>query len=295
VLQRTLHIDGSDGRTLEVTLSGPDGGRPLIFHTGTPSAGKIFPPMVAQGAERGLRHVSYSRPGYRGSDRDPGRSVADCASDVATIADALGIERFLCVGSSGGGPHALATAALLPKRTVAVATLVSPAPANAPGLDWLTGMGTENIAEFRVAQEGEERLIAYLEDRRSELLASGPADLRPTFGDLMSHADRDALTGELADDLGARTRDALEHGIWGWLDDDMALYNDWGFDVAEITVPVSVWHGQQDRFVPKEHGIWLAKNIPGASARLMAEHGHLSMVFAYDRVLDNLIAAADRS
>jgi pimeloyl-ACP methyl ester carboxylesterase len=111
----------------------------------------------------------------------------------------------------------------------------------------------------------------------------------------MSNADRDALTGELADDLGARTRDALEHGIWGWLDDDMALYNDWGFDVAEITVPVSVWHGQQDRFVPKEHGIWLAKNVPGASARLMAEHGHLSMVFAYDRVLDDLIADADRS
>jgi pimeloyl-ACP methyl ester carboxylesterase len=93
VLQRTIHIDGPNGRMLEVTLSGPDAGRPLIFHTGTPSAGRIFPPMVAQGAERRLRHISYSRPGYRGSDRDPGRSVADCAADVATIGDALGVER----------------------------------------------------------------------------------------------------------------------------------------------------------------------------------------------------------
>ena len=295
MLQRTFHIDGPNGRVLEVTLSGPEGGRPLIYHTGTPSAGKIFPPMVAQGAERGLRHISYARPGYRGSDRDPGRSVADCASDVATIADALGIEQFLCVGSSGGGPHALATAALLPSRTVAVATLASVAPANAPGLDWFAGMGAENIEEFRVAQQGEEQLIAYLEERRGELLAPGPADLRPTFGDLMSSADREALTGELADDLGARARAALEHGISGWLDDDMALYNDWGFDVAQITVPVAVWHGQQDRFVPEAHGIWLAKNIPGASASLMAEHGHLSLVFAYDRVLDDLIAAARRS
>ena len=293
MLQRTLHIDGPDGRVLEVTLSGPDGGRPLIYHTGTPSAGKIFPPMVAQGAERGLRHISYSRPGYRGSDRDPGRSVADCASDVAAIADALGIEQFLCVGSSGGGPHALGTAALLATRTVAVATLASLAPANAPGLDWFAGMGEENIEEFRVAREGEESLIVYLEDRRRKHLATGPPDLR--FGDLMSSADREALTGELADDLGARGRAALEHGIWGWLDDDMALYNDWGFDVAEITVPVAVWHGQQDRFVPEGHGIWLAKNIPGASAHLAAEHGHLSLVFSYDRVLDDLIAAADRS
>jgi len=286
-------MDGPDGRVLEVTLSGPDGGRPLIYHTGTPSAGKIFPPMVAQGAERGLRHISYSRPGYRGSDRDRGRSVADCASDVATIADALGIEQFLCVGSSGGGPHALATAALLPTRTVAVATLASLAPANAPGLDWFAGMGEENIEEFRVAQEGEAPLIAYLEDRRRKHLATGPPDLR--FGDLMSSADREALTGELADDLGARARAALEHGIWGWFDDDLALYNDWGFGVAEITVPVSVWQGQQDRFVPKGHGLWLAENIPGASARLMAEHGHLSLVFSYDRVLDDLIAAAGRS
>jgi pimeloyl-ACP methyl ester carboxylesterase len=142
-LERTLHLNGPSGRALEVTLAGPDSGRPLIFHTGTPSAGKIFPPMVAQGADRGLRHISYARPGYRGSDRDPGRSVADCAADVAAIADALGIEQFLCVGSSGGGPHALATAALLPTRTLAVATLAAVAPADAAGLDWLAGMGQE--------------------------------------------------------------------------------------------------------------------------------------------------------
>ena len=251
--------------------------------------------MLEEGAERGVRHISYSRPGYRGSERDPGRSVADCAADVAAIADALDIERFLCVGSSGGGPHALATAALLPERTLAVATLGGVAPVDASGLDWLAGMGGQNIKEFRVAQEGVQQLIAYLEERSGELLAAGPADLPATFGDLMSSADREALTGELADDFGERIRAALERGIWGWLDDDVAIFGDWGFNVAGITAPVAVWQGRQDRFVPNDHGVWLADNIPGASARLTGEHGHLSLVFSYDRVLDDLIGAAARS
>lgn len=126
----------------------------LFVHTGTPKDGPLFADFVEAGAERGLRHLSYSRPGYGDSDRLPGRRVADCAADVAAIADAFGIESFFVLGWSGGGPHALATAALLPERVRAVATIASVAPCRAEGLDWLEGMGEQNLAEFGAAEVG---------------------------------------------------------------------------------------------------------------------------------------------
>src|SRR5580700_1871676 len=183
---RTLQIAGSGGRRLDVELSGPDEGRPLIFHNGTPMAGRMFAPMVAQGAERGVRHIAYSRPGYCGSERDAGRTVADCARDVAAIADELGIERFFTVGWSGGGPHALACAALLPQRVLAAATLAGVAPANASGLDWTAHMGAENLTEFAAAEAGEAELLAFLEREGSELASASAADLRAAFGELIS-------------------------------------------------------------------------------------------------------------
>ena len=152
-----------DGRRVDVELSGPADGRPLLFHTGTPSAGTAFAEWIRAGAARGLRHICYSRPGYGSSDRLPGRSVADCVDDVAAIADHLSVDRFITVGWSGGGPHALACAALLPERTLAAATLAGVAPRDAAGLEWLDGMGEDNIEEFGAAQDGEAELDAYLE------------------------------------------------------------------------------------------------------------------------------------
>jgi pimeloyl-ACP methyl ester carboxylesterase len=293
VSERTLQIAGPDGRKLEVELSGPDEGRPLIFHNGTPMAGRMFAPMVAQGAERGVRHIAYSRPGYCGSERDAGRTVADCARDVAAIADELGIERFLTVGWSGGGPHALACAALLPERTMAAATLAGVAPANAQDLDWLDGMGEENIEEFAAARAGEDQLSSYLQADRTETLDSSAEDLHAALGDLLSDVDGAVLSGEFAEYFAAAMKAALEHGIWGWFDDDLAFFSDWGFDLGAIAVPVTIWQGEQDRFVPFGHGRWLAEHVSGSSAQLPSDQGHLSLAIgSYARVLDDLIAAA---
>jgi pimeloyl-ACP methyl ester carboxylesterase len=137
-------ITGPDGRRLDVELTGPDDGRALVFHNGTPGAGVVFAPLAQAGAERGLRHIAYSRPGYGQSDRRPGRTVADCVADVAAIADELGIERFFTVGWSGGGPHALACAALLPERTIAAATLASVAAAAGTGSELAGRVGCIN-------------------------------------------------------------------------------------------------------------------------------------------------------
>jgi pimeloyl-ACP methyl ester carboxylesterase len=293
VAERTLEIAAPDGRKLEVELSGPDDGRPLIFHHGTPMAGGMFAPLVAQGAERGVRHIAYTRPGYCGSERHAGRAVADCAKDVAAIADELGIARFLTVGWSGGGPHALACAALLPERTSAAATLAGVAPFNAQGLDWLAGMGEENIEEFGAALEGEDQLSSYLQAERTGILASSAADLHVALGDLLSDVDRAMVSGDFAEYLAAGMHASLEHGIWGWFDDDLAFVGEWGFDVGAIAVPVTVWQGEQDRFVPFAHGRWLAEHVSGATAQLPAEHGHLSLAIgSHGRVLDDLIASA---
>ena len=288
------HVAGPRGR-LEVEVSGPDDGKALIFHMGTPSAAGVYPPLVELGAERGIRHVLCLRPGYAGSERCEGRAVADCAADVAAVADALGIERFYTAGRSGGGPHVLATAALLPERVIAAATIAGCAPPDADGLDWLGGMGQENLDEVAAAEAGEEELLAYLEPFRAKLISAEPAELQAELGDLLSDVDRSVMTGEFAEYEAETTRAGLEHGVWGWFDDDMELLRDWGFELSGIACPVTVWQGAQDRMVPLAHGEWLASHLPGAGARLLADHGHMSLALShYGAILDDLIAGAGR-
>jgi pimeloyl-ACP methyl ester carboxylesterase len=290
-MSRTVQIAAADGRRLEVELSGPEDGRPLIFHAGTPSAGRVYGPMIEAGAARGVRHIAYSRPGYGASERNPGRAVADCAADVAAIADALGIERFLTLGWSGGGPHALACAALLGERVIAAVSLAGVGPFGAEGLDFLAGMGQENIEEFGAAVAGQQELRAYLEQAAPMLAGARPEEMLAGLGDLISEIDRDALTGDFAAYLAAAAAAALENGIWGWFDDDIAFCHDWGFDLGRIERPVAVWQGGQDRFVPFAHGQWLAGRIPGAEAQLHPAQGHLSLgIDSYGSILDGLLA-----
>ncbi|HEV7177564.1 MAG TPA: alpha/beta hydrolase [Solirubrobacteraceae bacterium] len=289
-MRETLEVGG---RRIEIERSGPDGADAVVFFlTGTPSAGIMFEPMVAAGAVRGLRHVAYSRPGYARSDRRPGRTVADCAADVAAIADQLGIDRFYTVGWSGGGPHALACAALLGDRVIAAATLASVAPRDAEGLDWLAGMGEENIQEFGAAESGQ--LISFLDHAAADFRHVTPEQIHQAFGDLVSPVDVASMTGEFAQYLADAVKLALGRGIWGWFDDDLAILHDWGFPLDAIDRPVTIWQGGQDRMVPFDHGRWLADHVAGAKAQLLPDEGHLSLtVGSYGRVLDELLAAAD--
>jgi pimeloyl-ACP methyl ester carboxylesterase len=283
----------ADGRKLEVELAGPGDGTVLIYHNGTPTAGRLFARHVDAGAARGLRHVTYSRPGYARSDRHAGRTVADCAADVGAIADALDAERVLVVGVSGGGPHALACTALLGERVLAAATVGGVAPWDAEGLEWLEGMGEENQEEFGAALAGEEELRAYLEREGAQLVGAGGSELYAALGDLVSEPDRAALTGDYAAYLADCYKAALGSGVWGWFDDDVAFLRSWGFDLGAIVPPVTIWQGEQDRFVPSAHGRWLGEHVGSARLELRPEHGHLSLhLDAYGEVLDDLLARA---
>jgi pimeloyl-ACP methyl ester carboxylesterase len=276
----TEHLIAADGgRVLRVVESGDPDGFPVVIHHGTPGCAVPYAPHDDDAARRGIRLVAYDRPGYGGSSRHAGRTVADAANDVATIGDALGFERFATWGISGGGPHALACAALLPDRVVAAAGLASAAPFDAEGLDPLEGMGEQNVVEFQAVLEGEAAIRPLHERDAPAFVAGGPEGLREGISTLLSPVDRAALTGELAQSLYDSFAGAVASGVDGWVDDDLAFVAPWGFDVGTIRVPVLLRQGVQDLFVPPAHAEWLAAHIPGVDARLTPEDGHLT-VFA---------------
>jgi len=291
--QRVI-VQAADGRQLEALTTGPADGLTVVLHNGTPAGLLAAPAIAAAAAERDLRLVLYARPGYEGSTPDPGRRVSSAAADLAAVLDAVGAGEFVTVGWSGGGPHALACAALLPGRCLAAASMAGVAPYGADGLDWLAGMGAENIEEFSAAQAGAEALTSFLEPAAREMAAMTAADVTAGLGDLVSAADQAAVTGEFADYLAASFRAAVAGGVAGWRDDDFAFIADWGFTMADVGAgtPVAVWQGDQDMMVPYSHGRWLAAHIPGARAHLLPGEGHLTLAHVFGAILDDLMDLA---
>jgi pimeloyl-ACP methyl ester carboxylesterase len=267
----------SGGRTLTVREAGDPAGFPVLFISGTPGSSTTYEPHARDAAERGIRLFSYDRPGYGGSTRQKDRNIADCAADILAVCDTLDIERFCVWGISGGGPHALAAAALLPDRVIAAAALASVAPYDADGLDFLKGMGEQNVEEFATIFEGEDAHRASIEKQRQELLSATPEQLVELWQTLLGPSDREVATGALAAFLLDHIRAGVGPSGDGWIDDDLAFVTPWGFDLASIRVPVQLWQGEQDKFVPYGHGVWLSEHIPGVDARLTAEDGHLTL------------------
>ena len=284
-------LEVSGGRILEYLVEGPTGARALVMHHGTPGVAMVLEPVAEAAARHGMRFVTHSRPGYRDSSRYPGRRVADVTDDVAALLDAVGADDFVTLGWSGGGPHALACAALLPDRCRAAAIVAGVAPYGAEGLDWLDGMGEENVAEFGAAATSTEALDRFLAEASAGLKDVQPDDIIAAFGDLLSTADQTALRDGLSDYLAESCRAAVSHGYDGWRDDDLAFLADWGVDLAGIQVPVSIWQGDQDRMVPRDHGRWLGDHVAGATTHLVPGEGHLSLMKNIDAIVAQLANA----
>lgn len=266
-----------DSRRLAVLDTGEESGPAVFVSHGTPGSGLLWRGAVEDAETRGMRLLAYDRPGYGGSDPHPGRRVADAAGDVVALADALGIERFAVEGGSGGGPHALACAALLPDRLVAAACLAGVAPYPAEGLEWLAGMGDDNVKEFSAVLAGRDELEVFVRGMTEGMLAAEPDALAQALRTLCSPVDAAVLTGEFADYLLAAVERAVGESVEGWIEDDLAFVGPWGFELGDIRVPVQLRHGAEDRFVPIAHGRWLAERIPGVDARLSDEDGHLTI------------------
>jgi pimeloyl-ACP methyl ester carboxylesterase len=282
----------ADGRSIEVVVQGADEGVLLIFHHGSPGAAQPFEPFDRAAAQRGIVLAFPSRAGFGESTRQEGRTVASAAEDAAALADHLGHDRFLTAGWSGGGPHALACAALLPDRVRAAATIAGVAPYDARGLDWTAGMGEDNQIEYPLAARDPDELLRWMEPHVQAMATIEAEQIVAEMRSLVSDVDAAQVTGEFGDNLAASFRSAFRHGAWGWYDDDLAFVRDWGFDPSTIEVPVSIWQGHRDLMVPITHGEWLAAHIPGVRAHLRPEHGHLSLIVgAIGEILDDLLEA----
>ena len=265
----------SDGRRLHYyETRAEDGTVPplaVLWSHGTPNIGEPPVPLFRAAAERGIRFIGYDRPGYGPSTAAPERTIGSSAEDVATLLDVVGIHRFAMLGHSGGGPHTLACAALLGDRLIAGVDISGPAPYGSPGLDYFTGMVGSGAEELRSAAVGREALEKTL----------AASDYDP---EMFTAADHATLQGSWSWLNGIVSR-ALDGGIGGMVDDDLAYAAPWGFDVAAIRRPLLVCHGEQDRVVPASHGRWVASQIPNAELRTYPEDGHLS-------VLDSAAVAA---
>ena len=285
----TIFVRSADGRQLAARVSGNPAGHPVVYLHGTPGS-RVGPfPRGQVLYELGVRLVSFDRPGYGGSDRQSGRRVADVARDVEAIADKLGLGTFAVVGRSGGGPHALACAALLPGRVTRAGALVSLAPREAEGLDWFAGMAESNIREFTAAASKPEVLIATLGRVANEIKAD-PASHVSTLRLEMPEADRRVVA-----DIGIRRllaknfAEALRDSAAGWIDDNLAFCKPWGFSLSDIEVPVLLWHGENDVFSPISHTRWLAGHIPGAELWVGSDAAHFSALEVVPDVLSWLI------
>ena len=272
---RTGHLRTPDGRRLAYLDAGDPGGAPVVSHHGTPGSRlDRHPGEDAMLAELGLRAITYDRPGYGGSDPKPGRRVADAADDVAALADHLGIERFAVVGTSGGGPHALACSARLGARISRVGVVVGVGPSDDPDFDFLQGMDQLNLDEFAAARESEQALAAYLQPfvdmakaDPDGLLDEIAAHLPPSDQEVFRRPDHRAAAL-------ASLGESLRQGSRGWADDDRAFATSWGFALADAACETRLWQGELDVLVPRAHCAYLGERLPNARFELIPGAGH---------------------
>jgi pimeloyl-ACP methyl ester carboxylesterase len=268
----TRDVPLADGRTLR-THDTSAGDTTIVWHHGTPQTGAPYEPLLGLARERGIRLVSYARPGYGGSTPQPGRTIGAAGPDMAQVADALGIDRFAVMGSSSGGSHALACAALLPDRVTGVACFAAIAPFTG-GDDWFAGMADDGA--LRAALAGREARARHGEENEFD-----PA----TF----TAADFAALSGTW-EQMGVDAGRAEREGPDGQVDDDVALVTPWGVDLAAVRAPVLLLQGGEDRIAPRSHAEQLHRGIARSELRLRPDDGHISVLDACPEAMDWLVA-----
>jgi pimeloyl-ACP methyl ester carboxylesterase len=289
--QATECTVGVGSRVLAVDISGDPAGEPVFLLHGTPGSKSGPRPRDSVLYRLGVRLISYDRPGYGGSQRHEKRIVADAATDVAAIADHLGLRRFAVVGRSGGGPHALACAALLPKLVTRAAVLVGIAPQSENLEDWVDGMTSANVRDHIEADRDFAKLVERLRLRADRTLADPESFLR-ALREQMTGPDQRVVDDVVMQKLLTESYiEALRDGPYGWIDDVYAFSENWGFDVESIDRPVLLWHGVDDNFSPVGHSRWLAAKLPRAEKRFKTDSAHFGAMGVLPEVLAWLMEA----
>ena len=269
----------TDGRFLEYFDNGISSTSAIVFHHGTPAHASLWSAWLDLAATRGIRALSFSRAGYGISDRNEGRTVFANNGDVRELLDSFGIRDFISIGWSGGGPHALATTMMTGSK--GAITLAGVGEYGAPDLDFLAGMGPENEEEFGEALKGEAEISAWMDKNAVPFKDVTDNEIREALGGLIGDVDKKALDGVIADEYATATRKGLAVSFDGWIDDDIAFVQPWGFALADISVPVHIWQGDDDFMVPHAHSYWLEKHIPTGKLNFVPGHGHISLIADY--------------
>jgi pimeloyl-ACP methyl ester carboxylesterase len=264
-----------DGRELEILDNGINSESAIIFHHGTPGHASYWGDWLEAAAAQGIRALSYSRAGFGTSDRNPGRKVINVNTDIAQLLDGKNITKFVSIGWSGGGPHALA--ATCEARNVGAISLAGVGAFGVDDLDFLEGMGPENHDEFGAAIEGEATVEKWMNENAGAFKSVTGEEIIEAFGGLIGDADKAALKAGGAEQLALSYRSGLAVSFDGWIDDDLAFVEPWGFDLAAITKPVYLWQGDDDFMVPHAHSYWLEKHIPTAQLNFVPGEGHISL------------------
>lgn len=269
----------SSGRELEVLDNGVKSTSALVFHHGTPASASLWSQWFTYAQGIGIRAISYSRAGYGNSGRDKGRSIISINNDISEVLTSMGVERFVAIGWSGGGPHALANTLL--ESNAGAITLAGVGAYGVDDLDFLNGMAQENHDEFGASLQGEEVIQKWFVDNASLFKSAGGAEIREAFGGLISEVDKKSMEGSFADVIASAIRSGLAISFDGWVDDDVAFTKPWGFELASISKPVKIWQGDQDYMVPHAHSHWLKKHIPSAELTFIPGQGHVTLLVDY--------------
>ena len=289
------HVTTDDGRRLAVDVTGAPDGYPVFLLHGTPGSRNGPKPRGIVLYRLGLQLICYDRPGYGGSDRNEGRTVRDAAGDVATIADKMGINRFAVVGRSGGGPHALACAAVMPERVSSTAVLVSLAPSDAVGLDWYHGMNRHNVHEYGAADVDAQALLSDLTSW-AEQAQRDPRRFIDLVESELSEPDERVVGDVVLRRLLLDTyTEALRQGAAGWIDDVLAFRKPWEIELSNITSRVRLWHGEDDQFSPVNHTRWLSHHLPRAQVEVQIQSGigHFGAVEVLPEILSWVVDGLD--
>ena len=259
-----------DGRSLAYTDCGQPAGPLVVYFHGAPSSRLDLVGAEESFSAFGVRVVAPDRPGYGRSSPQAGRGFGDWAPDVAALADHLGAERFAVMGSSSGGPYAVACAALLPERIVSAGVV-----AGVTDMGWPGAWERYEQSEATLMRIGDEAAALRWCQERYGPDGSGFFD---SVGELAA-ADMALLEDEaVARGFVTTVSEAFHQGVGGFAQDITVQGRPWPFDPSLITAPTRVLHGQADTFVPIAHGRHTADVIPGASLTAFPDHGHLSII-----------------
>lgn len=288
------HKVAADGRAIEVATFGDPRGHTVFFHHGSPGCVETARTFEAVAEDAGLFFVTMSRAGYGTSARRAGRTVASIVDDTRSVLDAFDRDEYVSVGWSGGGPHALACAALDAPRCRKAWSLAGVAPTDVD-FDWTEGMGPENVEEFELAKVAGPDYEGHVEQYAAQFVDATADNIIEIFGGLLSDVDKAVLAdAERRAAFALSCRHAFASGWRGFYDDDRAFFANWGFDPTAITVPVEVWYGDNDLMVPATHGAWLGANLPTSSVVYEPGEGHISLVVEHlDELASSFVRAFD--